>query len=365
MKRTVQFKTLITFLLIPLFVTALNNSKEKGKYSKEKKINKEFSVLPNANLSIKNSYGNLDIVTWDENRIVFEITITTSGNNEAKVKERLNDITVEFEGNSNSVSARTKFGKGKSNSWWGKDKKNNVNVKVHYIVKMPITNSIDLNNDYGSINLGKLEGQAKINCDYGKITTKELMADNNILVFDYSNGCYFDYIKSGKINADYGSFTVGEAKRLDINSDYTKSEIETAEEINYNCDYGSLIVKDVNIVNGNSDYLNASFGKIRNSAILKADYGSIKIEKLQNSLKLLNVKTNYSGTKIGYDAGMNFNFNIDLSYANLNGDNDGFNFTQKTIESSQKKYSGYYGSQNSGTEITINSQYGGVKFYKN
>lgn len=364
MKRTVQFKTLITFLLVPLFVTALNNSKEKGKYSKEKKINKEYSVSPNANLSIKNSYGNLDIVTWNESRIVFEITITTSGNNEEKVKERLNDITIDFEGNSNNVSATTKFGKGKSNSWWGKDKKNNVNVKVHYIVKMPITNSVDLNNDYGSINLGKLEGQAKINCDYGKITTKELMADNNILVFDYSNGCYFDYIKSGKINADYSGYTVGKTKSLYVNADYTQSKIEIAETINYNCDYGSLTINSANTINGNSDYLSLKIGEIYNTAILKADYGSIKIEKLQTALKSLIVKSGYTGIKIGFDPSLNFDFNIDLNYANLNG-GDNFNFTEKIKEPSQKRYSGYYGNKNSGTSISINSQYGGVNFYKN
>ncbi len=362
MKRTVQFKTFITLLLIPLFVTAINNPIKKGKYSKEKKINKEYTVSDNANLSIKNSYGNLDIVTWDENRIVFEITITTSGNNEEKVEDRLKDITVEFEGNRNNVSAKTKFGKG-NNSWWG-NSKNKVKVSVNYIVKMPITNSVDLNNDYGSINLAKLEGRAKINCDYGKITTKELMADDNVLMFDYSNGCYFEYIKSGSINADYSGYTVGKTKSLDINNDYTNSKIEIAEVVNYNCDYGSLVIEQVNVVNGNSDYLNVKFGDIYKSATLKADYGSIKIEKLKESLKTLNIKTSYSGSKIGFERSMSFDFNINLGYANLN-EADGFNFTEKIKESTQKKYSGYYGSNNSGTEIIINSSYGGVNFYKN
>ncbi len=363
MKRTVQFKSLITFLLIPLFVTATNGI-TKGKFSKEKKINKEFAVSSNANLSIKNSYGNLDIVTWNENKIVFEIIITTSGNNEEKVQERLNGITVEFEGSRNNVSANTKFGKGKSNSWWGKGKKNNVNISVNYIVKMPITNSVVLNNDYGSINLGKLEGQAKINCDYGKITTKELMADDNILTFDYSSGCYFDYIKSGKINADYSGFTVGKTETLDINTDYTKSKIEVAEKINYNSDYGSLHIEKVNTINGNSDYVNLRFGDIYDSATIRAGYGSIKIDKLQSSLKALTIKTNYTASKIGYDLNMNFNFDLDLNYASLNGDND-FKFTYKDKESNRKKYTGYYGSKSSGTKIIIDSNYGGVSFQKN
>ena len=61
--------------------------------------------------------------------------------------------------------------------------------------------------------LGKLKGRAELSCDYGKITTKELLADNNDISFDYSNNCYFEYIKGGKINADYSGFTVSKANQ--------------------------------------------------------------------------------------------------------------------------------------------------------
>ena len=113
-------------------------------------------------------------------------------------------------------------------------------MKINYVVKMPITNHVDLSNDYGNITLGTLEGRAEISCDYGKITTKELLADNNVINFDYTNNSYFEYIKSGKINADYSGFTVAKTKDLTIVADYTKSLIEIAENVNYNCDYGSL-----------------------------------------------------------------------------------------------------------------------------
>ena len=64
-------------------------------------------------------------------------------------------------------------------------------MEINYVIKLPITNSVDLSNDYGGINLEKLEGRATISCDYGKITTKELMAENNVLSFDYTSDSYF------------------------------------------------------------------------------------------------------------------------------------------------------------------------------
>lgn len=364
MKTTILYKSLLIMLFVPMMVLANNPDKFKGKHTKEKTITKEFSVNSDALLKINNSYGNLDIVTWNENRIVFEIKIITNGNNEEKVQKKLDDINVEFDASSNEVYAKTIFNNKRSNSWWSWGKNNNVNMKINYIVKMPITNSVDLNNDYGSINLDKLEGHAKISCDYGKITTKELMADNNDIRFDYTNGCYFDYIKSGKINADYSGYTVGKTKSLSINADYSKSEVEAAESITYNCDYGSLKVNAVNNFSGNGDYLTLRLGDVFDSASIKSDYGSIRIERLNKNLKRLDINSDYTGIKVGYDASISFDFEIDLEYAGLSGEED-WEVNKRRVESSSKFYKGFYGSANSGNTVTINSEYGGVKFYKN
>ena len=361
MKRSLQFKTLILFLVLPLFACA--STETDGKYTKKKTINKEYSVASNAMLNVDNSYGNIDIVTWNENRVVFEITITTTGNDEEKVQRKLDDITVHFEASSSYVSAKTKFGEGKSNSWWNWKKNNKVSMKINYIVKIPITNSIDLSNDYGSINVDKLEGQAKINCDYGKITTKELMADNNSINFDYSNNCYFEYIKSGKINADYSGFTVSKTNKLLINADYTNSKVEIAEDVSYNCDYGSINIEKANNITGNGDYLTTIIGDVYKNISLKADYGSIKIKRMAENAGNVTIKSDYVGIKIGYAPAYHFNFNIVLEYGSLKA--EGLEFTKKVIESTDKFYAGYYGNKTSGNTINIKSEFGSVSLYKN
>lgn len=361
MKRAIQFKAIMVFLLLPFF--ALASVKNDGKHTKKKTINKEYSVNKNATLEVSNSYGNIDIVTWNEDKIVFEVTITTSGNDEEKVQERLDNISVDFEASSNYVSAETKFRKGNSSSWWNWGKRNKVSINVHYIVKIPVTNNIDLNNDYGSINVDKLEGVAKINCDYGKITTKELLADNNDLNFDYTKNCYFEYIKSGKINADYSGFVVSKTNSLNINADYTNSKIEIAENVNYNCDYGNIKIDNVNNLKGNGDYLTTIIGNVYKSLSIKADYGSIKVSQLNENTKNVNISGDYVGIKLGYASNYNFSFDINLDYASLNSSD--LEFSKKIVESTSKYYAGYHGNSTSGNFIKINSDYGGVSLNKN
>ncbi|WP_242205258.1 DUF4097 family beta strand repeat-containing protein [Aestuariivivens insulae] len=362
MKRALHFKTLVTCLMLPLFISA--TSVIKDKHSKTKTINKEFSVNADASLKVKNSYGNLDIVTWNENRIVFEITITASGKDEEKVMEKLNAVDVTFSATKDLVAAETKFNKKSSKSWWDWGGKSKVNIKVNYVIKMPISNHVNLKNNYGNINLEKLEGKATIHCDYGKITTGELMADDNALEFDYSKGCYFEYIKSGSINADYSEFTVSKAQKIDLNADYTNSKIEIAEDVNYNCDYGNIKIDKANNIVGNGDYLTTIIGDVYKSVTLKADYGNIKIGRMDEHATNATIDSDYTGIKIGYDPNYNFKFNLDLDYASFT-DKDGLTVTKETKNSVSKLYQGYHGNQSSNNVITIKSDYGNVTFFKN
>ena len=363
MKAVQLYKITLAFLLIPMLLVAGNNPVIKGKHTKEKVIKKEFSVNADATLRVDNSYGNIDVITWEENRIAIEVTITTNGNDEEKVQDKLEEISVSFDASSSLVSAKTIFNKNKSNSWFKWNNGNNVNMKINYVIKMPITNNVNLDNDYGSINLDKLKGNATINCDYGKITTKELLSDNNNISFDYSNNCYFEYIKNGKIYADYSGFTVAKANNLDIIADYTKSVVEIAEDVTYNCDYGSIYIEKANNIKGDGDYLTTRIGDIYKNLSINADYGSIKIDRITANANNVNIESDYVGITVGYDPAYNFNFNIDLEYASLR-DYEGLEFTKKRVESTDKYYEGYNGNANSGNTLTISSDYGSVTFKK-
>ena len=87
MKRTVQFKSLVFLLLLPIMVIA-NNGEWSGKYTKEKTIKKDFNVNKDALLKVDNSYGNITIVTYNGNTTSIEVVIKVNGNNEDKVKEK-------------------------------------------------------------------------------------------------------------------------------------------------------------------------------------------------------------------------------------------------------------------------------------
>lgn len=355
------YKITLLFLFFPLITSA--NIDEK-KHEKSKNIKKEFSVNKNAKVSLDNKYGNLNITTWDKNSVEIEITITVKGDDLDRVESKLADIDVEFESSPSFVYAKTVFEKEqKSWSFWKKSK--NINYKINYNVKMPKTNNLDLDNDYGSIFLGDLSGKANINCDYGKISVGELLAENNNINLDYCSLSNIAYMKSGDINVDYSKITVEESEDIKVNTDYSTLKFEKAGNIDFNADYGSITINNANNVNGNSDYASMRFGTIKKNLKIDTDYGSISVNKLAKGFENVIIEGEYAGIKIGVESDAVFDFELNLQYAGLRADTDKIEFYKKITKSTKKYYSGKFGKGNSNSRIKIRSQYGGVSIKEN
>ena len=363
MIRKLRFKvTLWVLMALPMLLSA-NDDRLKGKYTKEKKIKKEFKVNSDALLEVDNSYGNLNITSWDQDRILIEVHIKTSGNNEDRVQEKLDNINVDFENSSSRVSARTDFEKGDSWGWsWGRN--NNVDMQVNYTIKMPVKGRVDLDNDYGSIILDRIDGHAKISCDYGRLDIGELNGRENQLNFDYTSKSTIGYMKSGKISADYSGFNIGKAGNLVISADYTNSEVGEMENLQYSCDYGKIEISEAANVQGNGDYINVQLGTIHGNVDISSDYGSLRIDNMSSDAGNLSVTTDYTGVKIGYAPDYHFDFEFRTSYAGVSGKDD-FEINISEEKNTSKYYKGYHGSPNSGKKVSISSDYGGISFHKN
>ena len=360
MKKQIQF--IVAMMMIVPSLSFGNPVDKNWDYEKTKTIKKEFNVSANALLRINNKYGNVDVISWDQNRVEIEVTITVKGNNESKVIDRLKKIDVNFTNSSSEVSAKTILDNS-SNSWFKSN--SNMNYQIDYKIKMPVTNSVNLNNDYGTISLTEIKGKASINCDYGKIIIGSLYHADNSINIDYTSDSEIDFMNGGTINADYSKFRVVKAKNIELNADYTDSVFENIEELDFSCDYGSLEVNNANDIDGSGDYLTMRFGTIYKNLSIEADYGGIKVEKMMKGFENIRIHSDYAGIKIGLDDDVSFNFTAKLSYGGFNYDGNDITYLKKVVKSSSKYYEGFVNKENSGANIEISTEYGSVKLYNN
>lgn len=357
------YNILIALLLVPA-ITCANNG-YKGKYTKEKKIKKEYSVSANDLLSLDNSYGNIDVETWAENRVVIEVIVKTNGNDEEKVQERLDDIDVIFKQDSEGVSAKTIFEKSNNSSFWSAlfGSNSNVNMEINYLVKAPVTNNMNISNDYGSINLDRLQGDLKMSCDYGKFLIGELNGRNNYLNFDYTRNSSIEKVKRAKIKADYSEFRIENAGSIDLAADYTDARFRKVVNLKYNVDYGSLKVDKVKNISGSGDYLGVDLGSLYSTAEVNMDYGSLTIDRIMSGMEKININSDYTSIKLGYDKEAPFSFEVNTSYGSIKGlEGNGFTINKRHQSGSNNSFRGHHIDGSTGGTITINSSYGGVRF---
>ncbi|QMU65906.1 MAG: hypothetical protein GKR88_17585 [Flavobacteriaceae bacterium] len=356
------YKTTILLFLIPL--ASLGNHHKK-KHEKSKSIHKEFKVNANAKVSVNNKYGTIKVTTWNKNVVEIDIKITVKGNDIDNVEDKLEAIDVTFSNTSDFVNAKTIIGSKKTNwSWWGKHKK--INYQIDYLVKMPITNEVNLSNDYGAISLDEINGNATINCDYGKITIGDLKGNTNSINLDYCSESTIHSMTNGFINTDYSKLVVDTAQKIDLNTDYSTIKFEKLTNLSFNADYGSITVGESDTVAGNGDYTGLKFGTITGSLKIRSDYGYIKIQDLANGFDFIDINSEYAGIKIGTSPSNNFNFTIELQYAGFKQKNSPNITLYKSISKSHKKYyEGVYGKGKPTSKMIIKSEFGSVSFKEN
>jgi hypothetical protein len=355
------FKSFVLFSALALILIPAYGSILPPNHTLEKTIRKEFDVNSDALLKIQNSYGNLVLHSWEEDRILIEVHITANGNNADNVEKKLDGITVSFEASPSMVYAQTHFEKNNSWSWWkGNDR---VQMQVNYTITLPVKNSINLQNDYGNITLDRIDGHAKISCDYGRLDLGELRGRNNELRFDYTSKSRIGYMNSGEIKADYSGFILERGGSLNLSADYTNAEIGLLENLDYSCDYGNLEVKEAKSILGKGDYISVYVGRVKESTTIDANYGSIRIGEMGLTAKNIILNTEYTGIKIGYDALHPFDFEISAEYAGLKGKED--LSMQISKESNHSRYfSGYFLRPSEGCSLKINSAYGSISLEK-
>ncbi len=352
-------------LILALFTTMSfgNNTPKVKRHEKSKTISKKFSVNKNATLFIDNRYGNINVTSWDENRIEIDVKIIVKGGSLSNVDDKLNGIDVEFQASKDLVKARTIIESNKSSwSWW---KKNNTSFKIHYTVKMPITNNADFHNKYGNIDIDELKGKSNINCDYGSIEIGKLHNADNLIEINYCSSSEIDYMRSGNVSADYSTLKIDESEKLKVSSDYSTMKVGNAESVYFNSDYGSVVIREATDIKGNSDYAGVKIGTVKKNLTIDTDYGSVKVQNISKGFEQINIEGSYAGIKLGTEADNNFRFNVNLSYAGFSYPSDKVDLQKSIKKSTKKYYEGVFGNNSSNSVINIKSSYGGVSLKLN
>jgi len=185
MKRLIKpFKLLVPLVLMlqaNLFAQENDNdnrneNKKKYEFVKKKSVNRSYTVSASDKLNIQNSFGSVDVRTWDRNEIKVDVDVEVSANTESLAQKMLDRISVTDSKSGKDISFKTDM-KDVNNS-----KGEKSTMQINYTISMPAGNPLNIKNDFGSTTVPDFRGEVDLTSKFGSLTTGTLSNIKNINV---------------------------------------------------------------------------------------------------------------------------------------------------------------------------------------
>ncbi len=247
-----------------------------------KTIERSYSIGQQGSLEVINKYGQVVITSWDEDTVSFKVDITAFGKSRSDARKILDRAEVDFDRTSNFISAETVFDRNSSffveiwksftdeaSALLSKSK-----IEINYEIKIPRGMTVNLENRYGDVFLGEMDGRVNLEMMHGNLRANNLNANSNVemafgdiriksiqsgrLVLKGMDG---DIIKAGNINLSSSScdLVIRQSDRLRIDSRSDKR----------------LKFDTVRSLSGKGLFSNIVVGELKGSMELDLSYGEV------------------------------------------------------------------------------------------
>ncbi len=266
-----QFNLLLPLLaLLQLNLFAQDdNAKGERKYefTKTKAVNKSYNVSSSDKLNIDNSFGKVEVHTWERNEIKVDVNIEVSATKEELAQKIIDGISVSDAQSGKEISFKTTI-KGSDNS-----KGEKSSMHVNYSISMPASNPLHISNQFGATTVPDYRGEIELNSKFGSLTTGAL---SNIKTINVEFGkASFQSITNGTVTVKYSKaeFTklVGNIKLNLEFSGNTKVNLDNSlTNLDVKASYSSVNLRPTSDLSASySIYTN--FGSLKNNTSVKFD----------------------------------------------------------------------------------------------
>ena len=357
----------LTLSLILLLGTTLSAATDKQPFTQS--IKKEFALPASGSFNLENQYGDVDIQTWDRERLRLEVVIRVEARSETAARKLFDRIDIQIQHSPNEVSARTILDGG-----WNRftDK---VDFRIDYRVWMPEGAELKLSNRYGNTSIGSLARTAEIDVRYGDLALESV---GERLELDLSYGkAQLERVKDAEVAMKYADLTVAQARDIRLESSYSKARFREVASVRTNSRYdqftigavrdfrfegryGTVKIERAENVDVYSKYTQVEVGQVANRAELDMHYGGAQLERIEKGFSKVRLVGRYANYRVAVDEDASFRLDGEGEYANLRVP-DQLRVARDQREGNRHSISGHRGISEARSVITVRLNYGGVR----
>lgn len=317
-QNTMKYKELTIILISVLLVTTNLRSQV---YEQSKRIKKSYKVNDNCQISIINKYGNVHIIPWDKDSLIFDISVNVKSKKKEKVEAIISNIDFDFTSTQYYIIAKTYF-KDYLNSLWGDISKmatsffsSNNTVEINYIVFLPRNANLKIDNKFGNIYTTDHEGELNITLSNGDFKAHNLKGESKLKV-EFGN-VMINEMTEGRLNISYAELELKKANKLYIVSKSSRLNINEIIEMDINSSRDKYYLKSVTKLHGESSFSYITIYNFYKNIVLSMRYGSIKLESIANKFQQIKINSHYTDINFYFNSNASYRLNVNHNYKTI------------------------------------------------
>jgi hypothetical protein len=328
------------FLLSAIFVTAAG-----AEYTKN--YRKGWAKSSVSALKISNKFGEVKINDLGGDSVTIKVEIRVEGQSEAKARELINLIEIDFQKNGSVASAETNI---RDNF------RSKQSFSINYLVNIPKDKDLDVTNRYGNLIINDLEAKGNLNVSYGSLTAGNMKAPaGNPLKIAVSYGkADIESMNDATLEFNYSKLYAGNVDGLVLVSKYSTANFNRIRNLNLDSKYDAINIEEVGHLKSLSKYTNYKVGLLTGSFDLDTGYGSVRIAKVDPKFERIKIVNSYGGITIGLGE-LSYKLKADCSYCEVNYPGDRYK-GNRIKENTRFTLDGQVGT--GGGSVDISSRFG-------
>ena len=321
-----------------------------------KKITKSFDINKDATLAVKNKFGKIHCQNWDKNSIAIEVEITVTASNQDKANKYFDKIDINFDGSSTRVSATTSFDDNLFS-------KNNNEISIDYMISMPASINLEIDNKFGDIILDEVNGSSSIEVGYGSLKANKLTGDNNDLEIKFSDA-FIGYVKNADLELKYSELEIDEVQSLSAECKFSEMDLGKVDMITLESGYDDDFIGKVRDMDVEASFSDIEIMSLSEKLVADCDYGSIKVKEVKSNFKLIDISSSFSDANIGFNSEASFRLVATVKMGDLSYPRNKSRLTEVEITYTSSKYEGLVGdNSDTSSKVLVEAKNSGVNLF--
>ncbi|MCX2745739.1 hypothetical protein OO013_17790 [Mangrovivirga sp. M17] len=345
-------KAVNIFFLIMVISAFSIIAENKADVRKEKKYDKQFKVNNSTVVMIKNKFGKVNIVPWNQNYVKIDIEIVVEAKNDDRADKLLDKISIEFIGgdNSSEVGAKTDM-KGSMNTSKGEK------FEINYEVKVPASQPMDVSHQFGPLVIGDLKGKLEINHQHGNAMLGKIVGNGSTIDMQFGD-LDVEELSNAEVEIQHcGNVSIEKANKIQLESQHSNIRFGRVSSVEIELQHGKFHADNIESINGDVQFSKFTIGTLTKKLSLDVQHtGSFKIDKVTASVNEINLDVQFSSPTIQFENLNAWTMEIDVNHGKVSYPS-GFSFNTVNEKSTSATYRRNGGS---GRNMIIDGQFSNV-----